>query len=240
MSNGINRFALKIATINGTGSASANGLLMQAIFRMGIPVSGKNLFPSNIQGLPTWYEIRVDADGWVARAERPDLMVVLNPATQVRDVTEVRAGGWVLHDSSWPLKREAVRDDVTYLGIPLARLCNERFEGSRERILMRNIAYIGALAALLDVEPDVMEGLITETYGRKKKLLDSNFEAFGLGRDYARTHFDCPLPMRLRPSAASMQGRPSPRGTRSRHPPPWWTRSRRSADGSAKTRTPAG
>jgi len=198
-----NRFALKIATVNGTGSASANGLLMQAIFRMGVPVSGKNLFPSNIQGLPTWYEIRVDADGWVARAEAPDLMVALNPATHGRDVAEVRPGGWLLHDSTWPLPREALRDDVTYLGIPLARLCNERFEGARERILMRNIAYLGALTALLDVEPAVIEALVTETYGRKKALLDSNFQALALGRDWALAHFDCPLPIRLRRMSAN-------------------------------------
>jgi 2-oxoglutarate/2-oxoacid ferredoxin oxidoreductase subunit alpha len=194
----INDFALKIATINGTGSASANGLLLQAIFRMGVPVSGKNLFPSNIQGLATWYEIRVSGDGYTSRAEAPDLMVVLNPATQVRDTAEVRPGGWVLHDSSWQLQREAVRDDLTYLGIPFARLCNERFEGSRERILLRNIAYLGALAALLDVEVQVIEGLITDTYGRKKKLLDANFEAFRLGYDHAREAFECPLPIRLR------------------------------------------
>jgi 2-oxoglutarate/2-oxoacid ferredoxin oxidoreductase subunit alpha len=193
-----NDFALKIATINGTGSASANGLLMQAIFRMGVPVSGKNLFPSNIQGLPTWYEIRVSGRGYTSRAEAPDLVVVLNPATQVRDVAEVRPGGWALHDSSWPLQREAQRPDVQYLGIPFARLCNERFEGSRERILLRNIAYLGALAALLDVEPPVMAQLIEETYGRKRRLLDANMEAFGLGYDHARANFDCPLPIRLR------------------------------------------
>jgi 2-oxoglutarate/2-oxoacid ferredoxin oxidoreductase subunit alpha len=193
-----NDFALKIATINGTGSASANGMLLQAIFRMGVPVSGKNLFPSNIQGLPTWYEIRVSGAGYTSRAESPDLMVVLNPATQVRDVAEVRSGGWVLHDSSWSLQREAIRPDLSYLGIPFAALCNERFEGSRERILLRNIAYLGALAALLDVEGEVIEELITETYGRKKALLDANFDAFRLGYDHARQSFDCPLPIRLR------------------------------------------
>jgi 2-oxoglutarate/2-oxoacid ferredoxin oxidoreductase subunit alpha len=193
----VNDFALKIATINGTGSASANGMLLQAIFRMGIPVSGKNLFPSNIQGLATWYEIRVSGDGYTSRAEAPDLMVVLNPATQVRDVAEVRAGGWILHDSSWLLQPDARRDDLVYLGIPFARLCNERFEGSRERILLRNIAYLGALAAFLDAEVDVVRELITETYGRKQKLLDANFEAFQLGYHQAIESFACPLPIRL-------------------------------------------
>ncbi|MBW3553327.1 MAG: 2-oxoacid:acceptor oxidoreductase subunit alpha [Gemmatimonadetes bacterium] len=203
MSDPVNDFALKIATVNGTGSASANGLLMQSIFRMGVPVSGKNLFPSNIQGLPTWYEIRVSGAGHTSRAEAPDLMVVLNPATQTRDVAEVRAGGWVLHDSSWQLRRDAQRDDVTYLGIPFAELCTERFEGSRARVLLRNIAYLGALAALLDVEVPVLEELITQTYGRKKKLLDSNFEALRLGYDRARDAFHCPLPIRLRRMSAN-------------------------------------
>jgi 2-oxoglutarate/2-oxoacid ferredoxin oxidoreductase subunit alpha len=198
MSIAVNDFALKIATINGTGSASANGLLLQGIFRMGVPVSGKNLFPSNIQGLATWYEIRVNGRGYTSRAEAPDLMVVLNPATQVRDVAEVRPGGWVLHDSSWQLQREARRDDVGYLGVPFARLVNDRFEGSRERILLRNIVYLGSLAALLGVEVPVLEGLITETYGRKQKLLEANFEAFRMGYDHAREAFDCPLPIRLR------------------------------------------
>ena len=203
MTQRINDFALKIATVNGTGSASANGLLMQAIFRMGVPVSGKNLFPSNIQGLPTWYEIRVSGAGHTSRAEAPDLMVVLNPATQTRDVAEVRPGGWVLHDSSWQLRRDAVRADLTYLGIPFAELCTARFEGSRARVLLRNIAYLGALAALLDVEVPVLEELITQTYGGKKKLLDANFEALRLGYDRARDAFDCPLPIRLRRMSAN-------------------------------------
>jgi 2-oxoglutarate/2-oxoacid ferredoxin oxidoreductase subunit alpha len=193
-----NDFALKIATINGTGSASANGLLLQAIFRMGVPVSGKNLFPSNIQGLPTWYEIRVSGKGYTSRAEAPDLMVALNPATQAHDVAEVRPGGWVLHDSSWQLQRDAIRSDVTFLGLPFARLCNERFEGSRNRILLRNIVYLGALAALLDVEAAVIDELITDTYGRKQHLLDANREAFRMGYDGAHDAFDCPLPVHLR------------------------------------------
>src|SRR6476661_206891 len=120
-----NDFALKLANVNGTGSASANGLLMQAIFRMGIPVSGKNLFPSNIQGLPTWYEIRVNGGGYTARALDYDLMVAMNVDTYARDVKEVRAGGYVLYDSSWPLEKTLYRDDVEFLPVPFARLCNE-------------------------------------------------------------------------------------------------------------------
>ena len=149
-----NDFAFKIATANGTGSASANGLIMQAIFRMGVPVTGKNVFPSNIQGLPTWYEIRVSQHGYTARTPHFDLMVAMNPATYQKDVAEVRSGGWLLYDSTWPLDPRLTRPDVTYLGIPLAEMCNAQFDGVRERILMKNIAYAGALAALLDMDSD--------------------------------------------------------------------------------------
>jgi len=161
-SNGINDFAFKLANVNGTGSASANGLLMQAIFRMGIPVSGKNLFPSNIQGLPTWYEIRVNRDGHTARAIDYDLMIAMNGQTYARDVGEVRPGGYLLFDSSWPLDPALSRDDITFLGVPLARMCNETFADSRERILMKNIAYAGVLVALLDIEMPVVEELLQE------------------------------------------------------------------------------
>src|SRR3954453_10640615 len=152
----VNNFAFKIATANGTGLASANGLIMQAIFRMGVPVTGKNVFPSNIQGLPTWYEIRVSADGWTARTPDFDLMVAMNPATYTRDIAEVRAGGWVLYDDSWPLDARLLRGCVTFLGVPLGRMCIDAFAGSRERTLMKNIAYAGALAALIDLDLEVI------------------------------------------------------------------------------------
>lgn len=195
----INDFAFKIATVNGTGSASANGLLMKAFFRMGIPVSGKNLFPSNIQGLPTWYEIRVNGEGHTARTPHFDLVVALNPATYGRDLAEVRPGGWLLHDSSWPLPRElGERDDITVLGLPMARLCQEHFKGARERILLRNILCAGALVALLELEMPVVEQLLTETYGRKKSLLDANQEAVRMGWGRARADLPCPLPVRAR------------------------------------------
>ena len=193
----VNDFAFKIGTVNGTGSASANGLLMQTIFRMGIPISGKNVFPSNIQGLPTWYEIRVNAKGYTARTPVFDLLVAMNPATYAQDVAEVRSGGWLLHDSSWPMDESLVRQDVTYLGIPIGTLCVENFAGARERILMKNIVYAGALAALFQMDLDVIEGMLTETFSKKQALLDSNFKAIRLGYDYARSHWDCPLPIRL-------------------------------------------
>ena len=192
-----NDFAFKIGTVNGTGSASANGLIMQAIFRMGIPVSGKNVFPSNIQGLPTWYEIRVNGDGYTARAPRFDLVVALNPTTYQRDVAEVRHGGFLLYDSSWPLDPALRREDVSLLGIPFGRMCGDAFEGDRERQLMRNIAYAGALVAFLNIDMSVVEGMIREQFGRKPALIDSNFKALRLGYDFAKANFACPLPFHL-------------------------------------------
>jgi 2-oxoglutarate ferredoxin oxidoreductase subunit alpha len=197
MKHQVNDFAFKIATANGTGSASANALIMQAIFRMGIPVTGKNLFPSNIQGLPTWYEIRVNKDGYTARTPEFDLIAAFNAQTFGQDVREVRSGGWVLYDSTWPLPEEKKRHDVTFLGVPLAELCNETFSGVRERILMKNIAYAGALAALLDMDTEVMVNLTQEKFGKKPALLESNRKAIALGFDYAKENFACPLPIRL-------------------------------------------
>ncbi len=193
----INDFAVKLANVNGTGSASANGLLMQAIFRMGIPVSGKNLFPSNIQGLPTWYEIRVNKDGHTARALDYDLMVAMNSQTYARDVREVREGGYLLYDSSWPLDKSLIRDDVTYLGVPLAQLCNDHFKDPRERILMKNIAYAGAMIAAIDVDMEIVTQLLDEKFSKKKALRESNLTALKLGYDYAKENFQCPLPFYL-------------------------------------------
>ena len=193
----VNDFAFKIATANGTGSASANGLIMQAIFRMGVPVTGKNVFPSNIQGLPTWYEIRVSKDGYTARTPTFDLMVALNAATYAQDVAEVRSGGYLMFDSSWPLDEKLKRPDVTFIGVPLAEMCNAAFKGVRERILMKNIAYAGALAGLIGMDPGVITELTKEKYAAKKALLDSNEQAIALGYDYVRAHFSCPLPFHL-------------------------------------------
>ena len=193
----VNNFAFKIATANGTGSASANGLIMQAIFRMGVPVTGKNVFPSNIQGLPTWYEIRVNVHGYTARTPVFDLMVAMNPATYQKDISELRTGGWLLYDSTWPLDPRLIRPDVTYLGIPLAEMCNEQFSGVRERILMKNIAYAGALSALLDMDTAIIRELLKEKFSRKPALMDSNQKAIDIGFEYAKKNFACPLPIHL-------------------------------------------
>ena len=196
MSN-VNDVVVKIGTVNGTGSASANGLLMKSIFRMGIPVVGKNFFPSNIQGLPTWYEVRVTGDGYHCRADRIDVMVAMNAQTYTQDMAEVRSGGWLIYDSTWPRSRLLNREDINVLGIPLSAMCNENFDGARSRILMKNIAYVGVLAALLDIDLEVIKTLLEETFAKKKKLVPMNLEAIRLGYDYVKEHFECPLPVRV-------------------------------------------
>jgi 2-oxoglutarate ferredoxin oxidoreductase subunit alpha len=201
---GVNEFALKIGTVNGTGSASANSLLLQALYRMGVPVSGKNVFPSNIQGLPTWYEIRVNKDGYTARSPDFQLIVAMNPQSYARDIDEVVPGGWVLYDSSKELDEEFRRDDVTFIGVPLADMCVRTFEGSRTRILMKNIMYCGALVALLDIDEEVVKGMLQEKFAAKKHLMDANFTAIEMGRDYIREHYEHPLPMRLEPMDANV------------------------------------
>jgi 2-oxoglutarate/2-oxoacid ferredoxin oxidoreductase subunit alpha len=192
-----NDFVIKIASVNGTGSASANSLLMKSIFRSGIPVMGKNYFPSNIQGLPTWYEIRVSRHGHVARSGRVDIMVAMNVETYARDLKEVTPGGYLVYDSTWPRPALLQREDITVIGVPLARMCNESFNGVRTRILMKNICYAGVLAALLDLDVEQIRGLLAETYAKKPQLVDSNMQAIQLGYDYAKQHFNCPLPLRV-------------------------------------------
>ncbi|MBK7251541.1 MAG: 2-oxoacid:acceptor oxidoreductase subunit alpha [Gammaproteobacteria bacterium] len=192
----VNDFVIKIATVNGTGSASANALLMKSIFRSGIPVMGKNYFPSNIQGLPTWYEIRVSRDGYVARAGHVDIMVAMNAETYGKDLREVAAGGYLIYDSTWARPALLKREDVTVIGVPLAQMCNEHFSGVRTRILMKNICYAGVLAALLDIDLGVIRELLAETYAKKPQLVESNMKAIQLGYDYAREHYRCPLPLR--------------------------------------------
>lgn len=193
----VNDVTIRIGTVNGTGSASANGLLMKAIFRMGIPVVGKNYFPSNIQGLPTWYEIRVTADGYQARTERVDLVVAMNVQTYEEDMAAVRPGGWLIYDSTWSRNRLLDREDISVLGVPLSRMCNEHFDSARARILMKNVAYVGVVAALLDLDLEVIKTLLAETFASKSQLIDSNLEAIRLGYDFATENFQCPLPVRV-------------------------------------------
>ena len=197
--NHVNDFVIKFSNVNGTGSASSNSLIMKSIFRMGVPVTGKNYFPSNIQGLPTWYEIRITRDGYAARASRIDIMVAMNAETYAKDVRELSSGGFLIYDSTWPRSSLLQRGDITVIGVPLAQLVNENFDGIRNRILLKNVAYAGVLAALIDVDLGVISGLLSESYGKKPKLLDSNTKALRLGYDYVRKNLSSPLPLRVEP-----------------------------------------
>ena len=195
--NKLNDFVIKLANVNGTGSASANGLLMKSIFRMGIPVTGKNFFPSNIQGLPTWYEIRISKDGYLCRSGKVDLMVAMNAETYNADLAEVSSGGFLLYDSTWPRSDLNKRDDITVLGVPFSGMCNDAFDSARAKVLMKNVAYVGALVALLDIDMSVVKAMLDETFSSKPQLAEANLQAIQMGYDYATEHFDCPLSLRL-------------------------------------------
>ena len=189
-----NDFSIRIANVNGTGSASANALLMKSFFRMGIPVVGKNYFPSNIQGLPTWYEIRVSGKGYMAPSGRLDIVLAMNAETYAKDLADVAPGGYLIYDSTWPRHKMLNRDDINIVGIPLAKMCNEQFSTARSRVLMKNVAYVGATAALLNIDMGVIDELLDESFAKKANLLEANHIAIRLGYDYAKEHFDCPLP----------------------------------------------
>lgn len=197
MSNLVNDFVIRFANVNGTGSASANTLFAKSVFRMGVPVTPKNIFPSNIQGLPTWYEVRVNERGYLGRRAGIDLLVGVNPQSMAADVRSVRPGGYFMYDSSRPLDPALLRDDIHYIGIPMILLCQKHFEVPRVQQLLKNMVYIGALTALLDIEMDVVKQLVVEQFKKKEKLVASNHLALDLGFQYAREHYDCPLPMRV-------------------------------------------
>ncbi len=184
----VNDFVLKFANVNGSGSASANELFAKSFLRMGIPVSPRNIFPSNIQGLPTWYEVRVSESGWVGRRGGVDLMVAMNPQTWDQDVEEIEPGGYLFYDNTKALAPSKFRDDIHVIGMPLTEMCNATYTDARERQLFKNIIYVGALAALLDVEPGVIAELIGEQYKGKEKLLKPNLNALQMGLEHARTH----------------------------------------------------
>lgn len=193
----VNDFVVKFANVNGSGSASANELFAKAILRMGVPVSPRNIFPSNIQGLPTWYEVRVCAAGWLGRRGGVDLLVAMNPQTWDADLAELEPGGYLFHDSSKPLPKSKFRDDVQVLGVPLTEICNATYADPRQRQLFKNIMYVGALSALLDMDTAAIEQLIGEQYKGKEKLLKPNIEALHLGRDWALQHLPCPIGLRV-------------------------------------------
>jgi 2-oxoglutarate ferredoxin oxidoreductase subunit alpha len=192
-----NDFVIKFANVNGSGSASANELFARSIMRMGVPVAPRNIFPSNIQGMPTWYEMRVSAAGWLGRRGGCDLMVAMNPQTWDRDIAEIEAGGYLVYDSTKALPRSRFRDDITVLGIPLTEICNREYTDPRQRQLFKNIMYVGALTALLGMDFTVVEKLIADQYRGKDKLIGANVNALKLGYDYARENVSCPIGLRV-------------------------------------------
>jgi len=196
----INDFVIKFANVNGSGSASANELFAKAILRMGVPVSPRNIFPSNIQGLPTWYEARVCEKGYSGRRGGVDMMVAMNPQTWDADISEIEPGGFLFYDSTRPIPESKFRDDVHTIGVPLTEISNNAYQDPRQRQLFKNIIYVGALAVLLDVDSAVFEKLFSEQYKGKEKLLDSNIKAFNLGADYVKTYLKAPLSIRVQKS----------------------------------------
>lgn len=193
-----NDFVIKFANINGSGSASANELFARAIIRMGIPVAPRNIFPSNIQGLPTWYEVRVSKAGWLGRRGGCDMIVAMNPQTWDKDLAEVEPGGYLLYDSTKALPKSKFREDLTVLGIPLTELCNREYSDFRERQLFKNIMYVGALAALLGIDLIEIEKLIGERYRGKDKLIHANVNAMKISFDYAKANYACPIGLQVK------------------------------------------
>jgi 2-oxoglutarate/2-oxoacid ferredoxin oxidoreductase subunit alpha len=196
----INDFVVKIANVNGSGSASANQLFAKSIIRMGVPVAPRNIFPSNIQGLPTWYEIRVSEAGYLGAREGTDLMVAMNPQTWDQDIASIVPGGYLFYDSTRVVPQDKFRDDINIIGMPLTELCNREYSDPRQRQLFKNIIYVGALSALLDIEVEVIETLLKEQFRAKEKLIAPNIQALHIGRDYALNHLNCDIGLSIRRS----------------------------------------
>jgi 2-oxoglutarate ferredoxin oxidoreductase subunit alpha len=199
----INDFVVKFANVNGSGSASANGMFAKSIMRMGVPVAARNIFPSNIQGLPTWYEVRISEQGHMGRRGGVDLMVAMNPQTWDKDLAEIEPGGYLFYDSTKPMTPDRFRSDINVVGVPLTAMCNAAYTDPRQRQLFKNIIYIGALAALLDIEIEVFEKLIEEQFPGKARLIAPNIEALHMGRDYVLQNL---TPIRLKMKRADKVG----------------------------------
>jgi 2-oxoglutarate ferredoxin oxidoreductase subunit alpha len=196
----VNDFVIKFANVNGTGSASANNLFAKALFRMGIPVSPKNIFPSNIQGLPTWYEVRVNDKGYLGRRGGVDIALSVNPQSMAQDIQEVEPGGYFVYDNTKPLDLRLLRDDVNILGVPLTKICNEEYKDPRQRQLFKNVIYVGALAALLDMDFKVLTSLVEDQFKGKEKLVLPNIHALELGHQWVRSNLDYPIGIRVEKS----------------------------------------
>jgi Pyruvate:ferredoxin oxidoreductase and related 2-oxoacid:ferredoxin oxidoreductases, gamma subunit len=198
----VNDFVVRFANVNGSGSASANEMFARAVMRMGVPVAPRNIFPSNIQGLPTWYEVRISEAGHLGARGGTDLMVAMNPQTFDRDIAGIEPGGYLFYDSTKPLPSSKFRDDITVIGVPLTAICNREYTDPRQRQLFKNIIYIGVLTALLDMNLKVVEQLIGEQYKGKDKLIEPNIKALHIGRDYAVLNLQCPLSIKLKRASA--------------------------------------
>jgi 2-oxoglutarate ferredoxin oxidoreductase subunit alpha len=194
----VNDFVIKFANVNGSGSASANELFAKAVLRMGVPVSPRNIFPSNIQGLPTWYEARICEKGYAGRRGGVDMMVAMNPQTWAQDVAEIEPGGYLLYDSTRPMPPSSLRSDVQVIPVPLTAIANTAYDDPRQRQLFKNIIYVGVLSVLLDMDPSVFEKLFAEQYRGKERLLDANVQALRLGRTHAQDNLNAPLGIRVR------------------------------------------
>ncbi|MBI3707960.1 MAG: 2-oxoacid:acceptor oxidoreductase subunit alpha [Proteobacteria bacterium] len=194
----INDFVVKFANVNGSGSASANQLFAKAILRMGVPCTPRNIFPSNIQVLPTWYEMRISEAGYLGTRGGVDLMVAMNPQTWDQDVAGIEPGGYLFYDSSKPLPRSKFRDDINIIGVPLTEISNRTYSDPRQRQLFKNIMYVGALSAVLDLDVNEVERLIGEQFKGKDKLIAPNVQALHLGRDWALQNLECPIGLRVR------------------------------------------
>jgi 2-oxoglutarate ferredoxin oxidoreductase subunit alpha len=193
----VNDFVVKFANVNGSGSASANALFAKSVLRMGIPASSRNIFPSNIQGLPTWFEVRISEGGHLARRGGVDMMVAMNPETWDDDIAEIEPGGYLFYDSTKPMPPSKFRDDINVIGAPLTAICNRTYDDMRQRQLFKNIIYLGVLSALLDMDVPAIEQLIGEQFRGRDTLIKPNLRALQLGRDWALNELDCPTGLRL-------------------------------------------
>ena len=198
----VNDFVVRFANVNGSGSASANELFARSVLRMGIPVAPRNIFPSNIQGLPTWYEVRISEAGHLGARGGTDLVVAMNPQTWDKDVAGIESGGYLLYDCTKPISKSKFREDITVIGVPLTAICNREYTDPRQRQLFKNIVYVGALCALLDMDVEATEQLVAEQFRSKEKLIQANLHALHLGRDWALKNLQCPIGLRLRHSKA--------------------------------------
>ena len=195
----VNDFVVKFANVNGSGSASANTLFAKSILRMGVPITPRNIFPSNIQGLPTWYEVRVSEAGHLgARGGGVDLMVAMNPQTWTQDIASIVPGGYLFYDSTKPMPPSKFREDIVVIGVPLTEITNRAYTDSRQRQLFKNIVYLGVLSALLQMDAAEIETLLAEQFRGRDKLVAANVQALHMGRDYALQNLDCPIGLTLR------------------------------------------